>query len=74
MTPWQLATQEDAHKYTDGCATLLAQLALKEDEPGLSARSLLGDELFRLVQAGFIDTVVTVVCQVGNAVDHWPEH
>ena len=73
LTPWQPATQEDAHKYTDGCATLLAQLALRDDEPGLSARSLLGDELFRLVQAGFIDTVVTVVCQVGNAVDHWPE-
>ena len=66
LTPWQPATQEDAHKYIDGCATLLAQLALRDDEPGLSARSLLGDELFRLVQAGFIDTVLTVVCQVGE--------
>ena len=73
LTPWQPATREDAHKYIDGCATLLAQLALKEDEPGLSARSLLGDELFRLVQAGFIDTVATVVRQVGHAVDYWPE-
>ena len=73
LTPWQPATQDDAHKYTDGCATLLAQLALKDDKPGLTARSLLGGELFRLVQAGFIDAVATVVRQVRNTVGFWPE-
>ena len=73
LTPWQPATQEDAHRYVEECALRLARLALKDDEPGLAARSLLGDELFRLVQAGFIDAVATVVRQVGNAVDYWPE-
>ncbi len=73
LTPWQPATGGDVHRYVEECALRLARLALKDDEPSLGARSLLGDELFRLVQAGFIDAVAKVVRQVGNAVDYWPE-
>ena len=70
---WRPATQDEAVKYVEGCTARLAQLALKDDEAAVYARSQLGDALWDLVRDGFIDMVETVVHQVGDRVDYWPE-
>ena len=70
---WRPPTQDSARAYVGGCVTRLARFAVRHDEPGGTARKLLGGHLRSLVSHGFIDLVETTVAQVVAAVDQWSE-
>ena len=73
LEPWRPATDREAASYVQGCATRLAEFATRDDESATIARAGLGRNLSGLAGSGFIDTVETVVRQVGAAAGYWPE-
>ena len=73
LESWRPATDKEAAGYVYGCATRLAEFAARDDEAGRNARAGLGRNLRGLAGSGFIDTVETVVRQVGAAAGYWPE-
>ena len=73
LEPWRPATNEEAIDYIKGCVSRLAQLAMADDKAGVTAREGLGKSLDSLILTGMIDTVETVVAQVGAIVSYWPE-
>ena len=72
LEPWRPTTNEEAINYIRGCVSRLAQLAMGDDKAGVTAREGLGESLRSLVRTGLIDTVETVVAQVGAEVGYWP--
>ena len=73
LESWRPATNTEAADYIGGCAKHLARFATREDESGGTARAGLGHNLRGLVGSGFIDTVESVVRQVGASAGYWPE-
>ena len=73
LDPWHPATSNEAADYIEGGVTRLAQLAMQDNEAGVTARTGLGQALRALVLEGFIDTVETVTHQVDAATGYWPE-
>ena len=73
LEPWRPATDKEAADYVQGCVTRLAGFAMRGDEPGMAARAGLGRNLRSLVGSGFINTVETVIRQIGAVTNYWPE-
>lgn len=73
LVPWHPASHSEMCAYVEGCVIRLARFAARDDEAGAQARARLGRELDSLIRHGLIDTVETVVGQVGAASDYWPE-
>ena len=73
LEPWRPATNEEEIDYIKGCVSRLAQLAMADDKASVTAREGLGKSLDSLILTGLIDTVETVVAQVGAKVSYWPE-
>ena len=73
LESWRPATDQEAHKYVEGCVSRLARFSKNDDEPGPSARAGLGQHLRSLACYGFIDIVEEVIGEVSSSVTHWPE-
>lgn len=71
LEDWRPDTKEKANDYVRSCVMLLAQCAKWDDDSGITARAGLGRHLRSLIEYGLIDTVETVVDQVGNTVYPW---
>ena len=75
LPSWRPATNQEAHKYINGCFRLLGKLAVAVDRAGDAARLGLANALHPLVPEGYIsiDEVERVVYRVMAVVDYWPE-
>ncbi len=73
LKDWRPDTNEKATDYIKNCVMYLAQFAEQDDDSGIAARASLGRHLHSLIEHGLIDTVETVVDQVGDKVDQWVE-
>ena len=73
LEDWRPATQEEATAYINGCVTRLADFAGRTIDSGIAARDGLGRHLHPLLSRGFIDTVETIVTQVGSMAGQWIE-
>ena len=73
LEDWRPATQEEATAYIKGCVTRLAAFAGRNVDSGIAAREGLGHHLRPLLSRGFIDTVETIVAQVGSMAGQWTE-
>lgn len=73
LESWKPAPENEAIDYIQGCVSLLAGLAMKDDKVGVTAQEGLGQKLRSLIRVGLIELVEKVVAQVGAAVCYWPK-
>ena len=73
LHPWRPDNSEHAADYVRSCVELLLPFVTASDEPGLAAKTELGNALRSLVSFGLIDLVETAVRQVRVATGSWPE-
>ena len=73
LESWCPSTAEEATDYINGCVTRLVEMAIRDDEAGIAARTGLGRHLRSLIGSGLIGTVETVVGRVGDMGGQWTE-